>query len=108
MFPTRIGLRLTEADQTDMVLGDGARQAGAVCDRIPESLPGVAYVVQEGIREPLRVRAAYVSDDELRVMQHDYAHGMPDPAPVVEPDGTLRPGRSWLGRAFGRPVVVEP
>ncbi|MQA17703.1 MAG: cell division protein FtsK, partial [Pseudonocardiaceae bacterium] len=41
LFPTRIGLRLTEASQADLVLGDGMRDRGALCDHIPQSLPGV-------------------------------------------------------------------
>lgn len=36
LFTTRIGLRLTEATQTTMVLGQGARDAGAECDRISD------------------------------------------------------------------------
>ena len=40
LFPTRIGARLSEAAQVDMVLGDGMRDRGALCDRIPLSLPG--------------------------------------------------------------------
>ncbi len=65
LFPTRIALRLLEDVQVDMVLGRSARLHGAQCDLIPASLPGVGYVVLEGIREPVRVRAAYVSDDDL-------------------------------------------
>jgi len=34
LFPTRIGLRLSEAAEVDMVLGDGLRDRGALCDRI--------------------------------------------------------------------------
>lgn len=42
LFTVRIGLRLTEATQTTMVLGQGARDAGAECDRIPDTTPGWA------------------------------------------------------------------
>ena len=66
LFPVRVGLRLVEDTQVDMVLGRGARARGAVCDRIPPSLPGVGYVVLDGVREPVRVRAAYVTDVDLR------------------------------------------
>ena len=38
-----------------------------------ESLPGVGYVQLEGRREPTRVRAAYVSDDDLAAMACTYA-----------------------------------
>ena len=41
LFPTRIALRLSEAEQVSLVLGPGARDRGARCDRIRESMPGV-------------------------------------------------------------------
>jgi DNA segregation ATPase FtsK/SpoIIIE, S-DNA-T family len=48
-----------------MVLGDSARDRGALCDRIPETLPGVGYVAEEGSSELVRVRAFHVSDDDI-------------------------------------------
>ena len=51
LFPTRIALRLDESDQVDMVLGDGARDRGALADEIsptPETGAGVGYVRLEG------------------------------------------------------------
>jgi hypothetical protein len=33
LFPTRVALRLTEADQVDLVLGDGTRDRGAVTEQ---------------------------------------------------------------------------
>lgn len=66
LFPSRIALRLLEDVQVDMVLGRAARLRGAACDQIPSSLPGVGYVVLEGVREPVRVRAAYMSDEDVR------------------------------------------
>jgi len=65
LFPTRIALRLTEPSQVAMVLGDSARDRGALCDRIPEALPGVGYVAEEGSTELVRVRAFHVSDDDI-------------------------------------------
>jgi S-DNA-T family DNA segregation ATPase FtsK/SpoIIIE len=73
LFPTRIALRLLEDVQVDMVLGRSAREHGAECDQIPASLPGIGYVVLEGIREPVRVRAAYVSDADLADMITRYS-----------------------------------
>jgi DNA segregation ATPase FtsK/SpoIIIE, S-DNA-T family len=73
LFPSRIALRLLEDVQVDMVLGRSARQHGAECDRIPPGLPGVGYVVLDGVREPARVRAAYVSDEDLRQTVADFA-----------------------------------
>jgi S-DNA-T family DNA segregation ATPase FtsK/SpoIIIE len=65
LFPTRVALRLTEPSQVAMVLGDSARDRGALCDRIPDTLPGVGYVAEEGSSELVRVRAFHVSDDDI-------------------------------------------
>jgi S-DNA-T family DNA segregation ATPase FtsK/SpoIIIE len=65
LFPTKVALRLDEPAQVDMVLGDGARDHGARCDLIPESQPGVGYVRVDGVREPMRVRAGYVTDADI-------------------------------------------
>jgi S-DNA-T family DNA segregation ATPase FtsK/SpoIIIE len=75
LFPTRIALRLLEDVQVDMVLGRSARLHGAECDQIPASLPGVGYVVLEGVREPVRVRAGHVTDADLARMVEDYTPG---------------------------------
>jgi S-DNA-T family DNA segregation ATPase FtsK/SpoIIIE len=83
LFPARVGLRLDEPTQIDMVLGDGAREQGARCDRIPASLPGVGYVRLDGVREPTRVRATWVSDEEIVAMAAEYG-------PRSSPAGRLR------------------
>ncbi|KWX01993.1 cell division FtsK/SpoIIIE [Carbonactinospora thermoautotrophica] len=75
LFPTRVALRLDEPTQVDMVLGDGARDRGAYCDRIPHALPGVGYVKLDGVREPFRVRAAYLTDEDIRALAAEYAPG---------------------------------
>jgi DNA segregation ATPase FtsK/SpoIIIE, S-DNA-T family len=73
LFPTRIGLRLTEDAQVDLVLGDGARDRGALCDQIPESTPGVGYVALDGVREPVRVRFSYLTDTDITQLARDHA-----------------------------------
>jgi S-DNA-T family DNA segregation ATPase FtsK/SpoIIIE len=97
LFPARVGLRLDEPTQVDMVLGDGAHEQGARCDRIPESLPGVGYVRLDGVREPTRVRAAYVNDDDIAAMAAEYAPGS-------TPAGRLR--AVLEGR--GGPLLMTP
>ena len=72
LFPDRVALRLAKAIEIDMALGDGAYDAGAYCDSIPRSLPGIAYVLMEGHAEPVRVRAAYVTDDDIKAMSRDF------------------------------------
>jgi len=54
-----------------MVLGDGARDRGALADQIspdPWTGAGVGYVRLEPSPDPVRVRASYVTDDDINVM----------------------------------------
>ena len=85
LFPTRIGLRMVDPDQVDMVLGAGARNRGARCDRISEALPGVGYVGVDGVAEPVRVRFAYLDDDHIAAMiaplRHRHTERSQLPAP---------------------------
>ncbi|GAA2376037.1 FtsK/SpoIIIE domain-containing protein [Nonomuraea africana] len=71
LFPDKIALRLDESEQVDMVLGDGARDRGALADHIspiPHQGAGVAYIRLESSPDPIRARAAYVSDEDIRDM----------------------------------------
>ena len=80
LFPDKIALRLDEPSQVDMVLGDGARDRGAFCDEIssdPRTGAGVAYVRLEAAPDPVRVRAAFVSDDDIRAMTIAYTDRHP-------------------------------
>ncbi|GII63485.1 hypothetical cell division FtsK/SpoIIIE protein [Sphaerisporangium krabiense] len=76
LFPDKIALRLDEPAQVDLVLGDGARDRGALADQIspnPATGAGIGYVRLEASPEPVRVRAAYVSDSDIRAMVAEYA-----------------------------------
>jgi DNA segregation ATPase FtsK/SpoIIIE, S-DNA-T family len=80
LFPDKLALRLDEPAQVDMVLGDGARDRGAFCDEIspdPRTGAGVAYVRLEAAPDPVRVRAAFVSDDDIRDMTTTYTAEVP-------------------------------
>ncbi len=55
-----------------MVLGEGARERGAEAHLIDPALPGVAYVRLETSPTPMRVRAAFVSDDDITTMTEGY------------------------------------
>ncbi|NGY61634.1 cell division protein FtsK [Lentzea sp. NEAU-D13] len=65
LFTTRVALRLDEPIQVDMVLGDGVRQRGAAAHEISENTPGVAWLKEDGQREPDRARAFHVTDADL-------------------------------------------
>ncbi|WP_374582529.1 FtsK/SpoIIIE domain-containing protein [Frankia sp. CiP3] len=73
LFPVRVALRMTDADQVDLVLGDGARERGAVADAIPDDMPGVGYVLADGQADPVRVRACWVDDAEIAWMAQRFA-----------------------------------
>ena len=71
LFPDRIAMRLDEPEQVDMVLGDGARDRGAACELIstdPVVGAGVAFVRVEADPDPVRVRAGWVPDWEIRAL----------------------------------------
>ena len=54
-----------------MVLGDGARDRGAACELIssdPAIGAGVAFVRLEADPDPVRVRAGWVSDGDIRAL----------------------------------------
>jgi DNA segregation ATPase FtsK/SpoIIIE, S-DNA-T family len=71
LFPDRIAMRLDEPEQVDMVLGDGARDRGASAELIssdPAVGAGVAFVRLEADPDPVRVRAAWVADHDIRAM----------------------------------------
>jgi len=76
LFPDRIAMRLDEPEQVDMVLGDGARNRGAACELIstdPAVGAGVAFVRVEADPDPVRVRAGWVSDADIRAMAYQVA-----------------------------------
>jgi DNA segregation ATPase FtsK/SpoIIIE, S-DNA-T family len=85
LFPDRIAMRLDEPEQVDMVLGDGARDRGATADLTsndPATGAGVAYVRLETDPDPVRVRAAWITDADIRAMVAEYAA-----APRLRPAG---------------------
>ena len=71
LFPDRIAMRLDEADQVDLVLGPGARERGALADlisNVPKVGAGVAYVRLATHPDPVRVRASWVTDADIKAM----------------------------------------
>jgi S-DNA-T family DNA segregation ATPase FtsK/SpoIIIE len=121
LFPSRIALRLTEAREVNMVLGDGMRERGALADQIPASLPGVGYVAIPGRPEPYRVRFSWISDGDIRDLTNFYPAPVQDDPPArppvtipVQPTGPAasRDGYRWTppsdgAERTGHPVVPE-
>jgi S-DNA-T family DNA segregation ATPase FtsK/SpoIIIE len=93
LFPTRIGLRLNEPNHVNLILGDDARDRGALCDQIPNdpAHQGIGYVHLDSQPEPARVRFSYLTDDDIRAMADTYP-ATPDvrPARRVPPTATGR------------------
>ncbi len=69
LFPRRICLRVATKSHVAMVLGEHAYDRGAWANRIGESEAGVGYLFGEGIREPLRVRAGWVPDEQIKALE---------------------------------------
>ncbi|WP_051182404.1 hypothetical protein [Nocardia vinacea] len=84
LYPYRIGLRMSEPTQPNMLFGQSGRDRGALCDEIPETTPGVAYVEHETSVEITRVRAYWVTDDDIEWIMRAY------PPLPRHPDGTPR------------------
>jgi len=74
LFTVRVGLRLDSPNEVAMVLGDAAHDRGARCEDIDLATPGMAYVVDdEDRREPIKVRADFHDDPEMRWLATEYA-----------------------------------
>ncbi|OLL98823.1 Transfer protein traSA [Pseudonocardia sp. Ae406_Ps2] len=88
LFPRRICLRVASKSHVSMVLGDQAYDRGAWANRIGEDEPGVGYLFGDGIREPLRVRAGWVSDGAVKDLETFVTRTAP-PADMAAPALTL-------------------
>lgn len=102
-FPTRIALGLTERGHVDLLLGDGARDRGALADQIPVSAKGVGYILLDGQPEPARVRFSYLTDDVIR----DLAATFPAPAetrPEPADPAPTKPARTNNGTSRRAPA----
>jgi S-DNA-T family DNA segregation ATPase FtsK/SpoIIIE len=91
LFTTRVCLGVTAASHVDMVLGDGARERGALADEIPGDLrhAGIGYVIDATSRLPVRFRAAHVTDEEIDELV-DRCHPWAQPGDVIDRDGDER------------------
>ena len=96
LFPQSIALRLDSSEEGAMMLSHEAVRAGARCENIPMSQPGVGYVLRDH-GQVTRVRAAYVPDDQIR----EAAERFPAPVrvPVVVPEIEPRTRRTRADRS---------
>jgi hypothetical protein len=84
LIPERVALRTAEP-VADLILGPGARARGALTEQVDRRLPGVGYLVDERTAEPVRVRFAYVDDEQLDDLARRYR-----PVPLPVPEEPLR------------------
>ncbi len=70
LFTTRICLGVTAASHVDMVLGEGARERGALADEIPldEEHAGIGFRIDKGSRLPRRLRLGYTTDADITAL----------------------------------------
>jgi S-DNA-T family DNA segregation ATPase FtsK/SpoIIIE len=66
LFGYRWAFRCATDDSSDVVLGRGAAKSGHTAAAIPDEARGVGLLRAEGKRVPRRVKAAYLTDAELR------------------------------------------
>jgi S-DNA-T family DNA segregation ATPase FtsK/SpoIIIE len=64
---------MTEATQTAMILSTAAHQQGARCEEIPDTTPGVGYVLTEGNTAVARVRAFHVTNSDIGRLARNFA-----------------------------------
>ncbi|MBN9735884.1 MULTISPECIES: FtsK/SpoIIIE domain-containing protein [unclassified Pseudonocardia] len=90
LFTQRICLGVTAASHVDMVLGEGARERGALADEIPgdERHAGIGFVIDRGSRLPVRFRAAFVSDDDITELVTRCAPPVADVIGLLQDDET--------------------
>jgi DNA segregation ATPase FtsK/SpoIIIE-like protein len=89
LFTHAVALRMSEANETNLILGQGARAQGAIADLIPKAHPGIGYVIRDGQAGHERVRAAYVSDEEIEATVRRMERPL-DPPPIGEPIARAR------------------
>jgi S-DNA-T family DNA segregation ATPase FtsK/SpoIIIE len=92
LFPQTLGLRLRDSTETDMILGDAARRAGAHCEHIPAALPGVGWMVPDTGGPAIRFRLAHVTDDDIAAATSRFraARQVPVVVPAPEPPARER------------------
>lgn len=114
LFPQMVGLRLKDAFETEMVLGEAATRT-APCHRISPAHPGTGYAVTED-GSVSRVRAHYADDHLIHLVNAGYPtpHRLPAVALAPAPDPLAPPPRTAppaapAGPATGpaAPVTVQ-
>ena len=73
LFTATIALRFRTKDDAVLALGSAAYEAGAHCDRIPTSTPGMGYVIDGESGNVVQFRASWVSDEDIAQIAQRFA-----------------------------------
>lgn len=79
LFTATVALRFRTKDDAVLTLGSAAYEAGAHCDRIPTSKPGMGYVIDGDTGDVVQFRSSWVSDEAIAEIARRFA------APVEVP-----------------------
>jgi len=90
LFGYRWALRCTTAAASDTILGSGWASGGITASSVDPAQRGVGYLLAEG-GTPVRLRAHYLTDDQLRALAERGREGRA--APAAE--------RAWHEQAVG-------
>ena len=106
-FILRVCFRVTEAIHVKMALGDRMRERGALSDQITDDRygKGVAYVLDDGAKNALKIRGEAVGPDMIRDLPGPEGVGIP--AWPLEPQPALPPAKATLSLTTG-PEEHEP
>ena len=86
LFTVSIGLRLASKSEVQMCLGETAHDQGAHCELIDSRTPGIGYIVDdEDSRAPVRFRADYRSDADMRWWATRYPSPTQEDVPELVP-----------------------
>ena len=84
-----LALRLRQSVHVRMVLGEGAREAGARCDKIDKNMErGVGYQASDTSDSFPRFRLVFVPPEERATLIAEYAPGRRDPKPPADARST--------------------
>lgn len=72
LFPRRLALRLSEADEVDPVLGRGSWARGARCEEIPLDAEGCGWVRDDVAADLTWVRASWNTDADIAQVAETY------------------------------------
>ena len=93
LFGYRAAFRCTSTGSSNIILGDGWSEAGFDATDIRPTNPGVAYLITEG-GVPRKIKAAYLSDDQIIALADHAAWTRRAPASSPPPPPPRRPPTS--------------